>query len=111
MPILTVRFLIDDQRKFINRFDEIAKLLGLNEKDVAQVLSVNQSLHPDRKYKECFISFGGTSSNVYGVEVSTEEYLIYTTDRPEKEAVLAKKEHLGTYELAVEALANEWRAS
>lgn len=98
-----------DQRKFVNRFDEIAKLLGLTEKDVAQVLSVNNSLDTTRKYKECFISFGGTSSNVYGVEVPLEEYLIYTTEKPEKEAVLKKVRHLGSYELAVESLANEWR--
>ncbi len=100
-----------DQRKFANRFDDIARLLGLNEKDVAQVLSVNSALDPERKYKECFISFGGTSSNVYGVEVPIEEYLIYTTEKPEKQAVLKKVKELGSYELAIEALANEWRVA
>ena len=100
-----------DQRKFANRFDEIADLLGLSEKDVAQVLSVNNSLDPERKYKECFISLGSTFSNVYGVEVPLEEYLIYTTEKPEKEAVLSKVSQLGTYELAIEALANELRSA
>ena len=100
-----------DQRKFINRFDDIARLLGLTEKDVAQVLSVNSTLDPDRKYKECFISIGGAKSNVYGVEVPLEEYLIYTTEKPEKQAVQKKFRELGSYELAVEALANEWKAS
>ena len=99
-----------DQRKFAGRFEEIARLLGLSEKDVAQVLSVNNSLDPKRRYKECFISLGGSYSNVYGIEVPLEEYLIYTTEKSEKEAVLERAERLGSYEQAIESLANEWRA-
>jgi conjugation system TraG family ATPase len=99
-----------DQRKFANRFDQIAALLGLTEKDVAQVLSVNNSLDPKRKYKECFISLGGTYSNVYGVEVPLEEYLIYTTEQSEKKQVEEKAVLAGTYERGIELLASEWRA-
>ena len=99
-----------DQRKFANRFDEIAALLGLNEKDVAQVLSVNQNLDPHRKYKECFIALGGAYSNVYGVEVPLEEYLIYTTEKLEKEAVEDMAKLMGSYEAGIMALANKWRA-
>jgi conjugation system TraG family ATPase len=99
-----------DQRKFAGRFDAIARLLGLSEKDVAQVMSVNNALDPARKYKECFISLGGSYSNVYGVEVALEEYLIYTTEKSEKEAVLERAAALGSYEAAIRAVANEWRA-
>ncbi|CAH1002537.1 hypothetical protein LEM8419_03411 [Neolewinella maritima] len=99
-----------DQRKFASRFDEIATLLGLNEKDVAQVMSVNNNLDPHRKYKECFIALGGAYSNVYGVEVPLEEYLIYTTEKLEKEAVEDMAQFMGSYEAGIVALANKWRA-
>ena len=99
-----------DQRKFAARFDDIAALLGLTEKDVAQVMSVNANLDPRRKYKECFISLGGAYSNVYGVEVPLEEYLIYTTEKLEKEAVADMAILKGSYEQGIVALANKWRA-
>ncbi|WP_116108859.1 TraG family conjugative transposon ATPase [Lewinella sp. IMCC34191] len=99
-----------DQRKFAARFDDIAGLLGLTEKDVAQVMSVNSNLDPRRKYKECFIALGGAYSNVYGVEVPLEEYLIYTTEKLEKEAVEDMAERMGSYEAGIVALANQWRA-
>ena len=99
-----------DQRKFAARFDDIASLLGLSEKDVAQVMSVNNNLDPRRKYKECFIALGGAYSNVYGVEVPLEEYLIYTTEKSEKEQVEDMAELMGSYEAGIVALANQWRA-
>jgi conjugation system TraG family ATPase len=40
-----------DQRKFMNRFDGIQSLLGLTDKQRGQILSINQSNHPCRKYK------------------------------------------------------------
>ena len=100
-----------DQRKFANRFGEIANLLGLSEKDVAQVMSVNNNLDPRRKYKETFIALGGAYSNVYGVEVPIEEYLIYTTEKPEKEAVERMAKQLGSYEAGIVALANQYRTA
>ena len=99
-----------DQRKFAARFGDIAKLLGLTEKDVAQVMSVNNHLDPRRKYKECFIALGGAYSNVYGVEVPLEDYLIYTTEKPEKEKVEEMAQLMGSYEAGIVALANQWRA-
>ena len=35
---------------------------------------------PGRKYKEVFISLGGTQSAVYATEVSLDEYYTYTTE-------------------------------
>ena len=64
-----------DQRKFMNRFDAIQSLLGLTDKEKAQILSINQSNDPSRKYKEVWIGLGGVQSAVYATEVSVPEYL------------------------------------
>ena len=37
-----------DQRKYINKFDSIQELLGLTEKEKAQILSINLANHPRR---------------------------------------------------------------
>jgi conjugation system TraG family ATPase len=73
-----------DQSKYQNKFDQIQELLGLTEKERAQVLSINKANDPGKKYKEVFISLGGMLSKVYRVEVSAEEYLAYTTEETEK---------------------------
>ena len=65
-----------DQRKYRNKFDQIQTLLGLTDKERAQVLSINLSNDPARRYKEVFISLGGVQSAVYATEVSDEEYLV-----------------------------------
>lgn len=51
-------------------------MLGLTDKERAQVLSINLSNDPARRYKEVFISLGGVQSAVYATEVSDEEYLV-----------------------------------
>jgi conjugation system TraG family ATPase len=73
-----------DQSKYQNKFEQIQELLGLTEKEKALVLSINKANDPGKKYKEVFISLGGTLSKVYRVEVSPEEYLAYTTEESEK---------------------------
>ncbi len=77
-----------DQSKYQNKFDQIQELLGLTEKEKAQVLSINKANDPAKKYKEVFISLGGMLSKVYRVEVSAEEYLAYTTEETEKFRVM-----------------------
>ena len=84
-----------DQRKFMNRFDAIQSLLGLTDKEKAQILSINQSNNPSRKYKEVWIGLGGVQSAVYATEVSAEEYLAYTTEETEKVEVYRLAEKLG----------------
>jgi len=84
-----------DQSKYLNKFDNIQQLLGLTEKEKALVLSVNKANDPQRRYKEVFISLGGTHSKVYRTEVSLEEYLAYTTEESEKVKVKAYAEKWG----------------
>ena len=73
-----------DQRKYINKFEHIQRLLGLTEKEKGQILSINQANHPGRFYREVWIGLGGTCSAVYATEVSEEEYFTFTTEESEK---------------------------
>ena len=73
-----------DQRKYMNKFEHIQRLLGLTEKEKGQILSINQANHPGRFYREVWIGLGGTRSAVYATEVSEEEYFTFTTEESEK---------------------------
>ena len=65
-----------DQRKYLSKFDGIQRLLGLTDKEKAQILSINLSNAPERLYKEVWIGLGGVQSAVYATETSVEEYLV-----------------------------------
>ena len=96
-----------DQKKYMNKFDGIQAMLGLTEKEKAQILSINLSNHPGRKYKEVWIGLNGVQSAVYATEVSPAEYLTYTTEESEKTEVFNLAEELGgDLELAIRRLAN-----
>ena len=84
-----------DQRKYMNKFDDIQAMLGLTEKEKSQILSINLNNHPSRLYKEVWIGLGGTHSAVYATEVSLEEYLAYTTEETEKMEVMQLAAELG----------------
>ncbi len=95
-----------DQRKYMNKFDSIQALLGLTEKEKSQVLSINMSNNPNRKYKEVWFGLGGVQSAVYATEVSLEEYFTFTTEETEKLEVAKKTEELdGNIELAIKQIA------
>ena len=96
-----------DQSKYQNKFDQVQELLGLTEKEKALVLSVNKSNDPSKKYKEVFISLGGTLSRVYRTEVSPEEYLAYTTEETEKVKMMEYSKRYGSIEKGIAALAEE----
>ena len=95
-----------DQKKYMNKFDGIQAMLGLTEKEKAQILSINLANHPGRKYKEVWIGLNGVQSAVYATEVSPSEYLTYTTEESEKTEVFNLAEELGgDLELAIKRLA------
>ena len=94
-----------DQRKYMNKFDDIQAMLGLTDKEKSQVLSINMNNDPKRLYKEVWIGLGGTHSAVYATEVSTEEYLAYTTEETEKKEVMNLAAELdGNVEQAIKRL-------
>ena len=97
-----------DQKKYMNKFDGIQAMLGLTEKEKAQILSINLANHPGRKYKEVWIGLNGVQSAVYATEVSPSEYLTYTTEESEKTEVFNLAEELGgDLELAIRRLAEK----
>ena len=99
-----------DQRKYMNKFDQIQTMLGLSEKEKAQILSINLANDPARLYKEVWIGLGGVQSAVYATEVSAEEYLTFTTEEREKMEVFALAEKLGgDLEAAIRQLAERRR--
>ncbi len=100
-----------DQSKYQNKFEQIQELLGLTEKEKALVLSVNKANDPVRKYKEVFISLGGMLSKVYRTEVSTEEYLTYTTEETEKMKVMQYAQKYGDIKKGIAALAMDMSTS
>jgi conjugation system TraG family ATPase len=100
-----------DQSKYQNKFDQIQELLGLTEKEKTLILSVNKANDPLRKYKEVFISLGGTLSRVYRTEVSPEEYLCYTTEETEKIKVLEYAKRFGSMQKGIAALASEMKST
>ncbi len=97
-----------DQRKYLSKFDGIQRLLGLTDKERAQILSINLSNDPKRRYKEVWIGLGGVQSAVYATETSVEEYLTYTTEESEKMQVMELSGKLGgDIEAAIRQLARE----
>lgn len=100
-----------DQSKYQNKFGQIQELLGLTEKEKTLILSVNKANDPLRKYKEVFISLGGTLSRVYRTEVSLEEYLCYTTEESEKIKVIDYAARFGSMQKGIAALAEEIRST
>lgn len=99
-----------DQRKYMNKFEDIQRLLGLTEKQKAQILSINQDLKPGFKYKEVWIGLGTQKSAVYATEVSGEEYAAYTTEEREKVEVFNLAEQYGgDIEMGIKAFADKRR--
>ena len=99
-----------DQRKYMAKFEGIQAMLGLSEKEKAQILSINLANDPSRLYKEVWIGLGGVQSAVYATEVSAEEYLAFTTEEREKTELFALAEKLGgDLETAIRQLAGKRR--
>lgn len=77
-----------DQSKFRDNYDEVARLLSINEVEQRKIFTINKldNKNGRGRFKEVYVKRGATGE-VYGVEVSLEEYLVYTTERTEKEAI------------------------
>jgi conjugation system TraG family ATPase len=88
-----------DQTKFKDSYTEIAALLSLNEVEQKKIFTINNLPNKENRgrFKEVYIKRGGVGE-VYGVEVSMHEYLTYTTERSEKEAVQYYVEQFGGFD-------------
>jgi type IV secretory pathway VirB4 component len=101
-----------DQSKFKDNFDEIAKLLAINAHERKKILTINQlDNHENRgRFKEVYIRRGATGE-VYGVEVALEQYLIYTTEKPEKTAVEYYSSFYGSYREGIDNFVRDLKRS
>jgi type IV secretory pathway VirB4 component len=101
-----------DQSKFKDNYDEIAKLLAINIHERKKILTINQlDNHENRgRFKEVYIRRGATGE-VYGVEVALEQYLIYTTEKPEKTAVEYYSKFYGSYRAGIDNFVKDMKRS
>lgn len=101
-----------DQNKFRENYDAIARLLSITDTERRKIFTINQLDNKDGRgrFKEVYIR-RGTTGEVYGVEVSIFQYLTYTTEKPEKNAVQTYVRVYGTYQKALEAFVNDMEAS
>lgn len=101
-----------DQTKFKDNFTQIAQLLSLNEVEQNKIFTINKLDNRDNRsrFKEVYIKRGATGE-VYGVEVPIEEYLTYTTERSEKDALQVYLDHFENYEYAMDSFVTEMKES
>ncbi|MFD2285969.1 TraG family conjugative transposon ATPase [Pedobacter petrophilus] len=101
-----------DQSKFRGNYDEVAKLLALNDVEQRKIFTINalDNKAGRGKFKEVYIKRGSTGE-VYGVEVSIFQYLTFTTEKPEKTAVESYVSRYGSYPLGLEAFVADMKIS
>lgn len=98
-----------DQTKFKDNYDQIAALLSINETERRKIFSINQLENTEGRgrFKEVYIRRGAVGE-VYGVEVSLEQYLTYTTEKPEKSAVERYTGRYGSYQEGLDAFVTDF---
>lgn len=95
-------FILLDQTKFKDNFDRIAALLSLNKVEQNKIFTINNlnNKFGRSRFKEFYLK-RGSKGEVYGNEVSIEQYLTYTTEKPEKSAVEYYVKKYGSYDEAL----------
>jgi len=95
-------FILLDQTKFKDNFDRIAALLSLNKVEQNKIFTINNLNNKSgrSRFKEFYLK-RGSKGEVYGNEVSFEQYLTYTTEKPEKSAVEYYVRKYGSYDEAL----------
>jgi len=96
-------FILLDQTKFKDNFDHIAALLSLNKVEQNKIFTINNlnNKFGRSRFKEFYLK-RGSKGEVYGNEVAIEQYLTYTTEKPEKSAVEYYVQQYGNYDKALE---------
>ncbi|AYL95320.1 TraG family conjugative transposon ATPase [Mucilaginibacter celer] len=101
-----------DQTKFKDNYNEIAALLSINETERRKIFTINQLDNTENRgrFKEVYIRRGAVGE-VYGVEVSLQQYLTYTTEKPEKSAVERYVRQYGSYPDGLDAFIADFKSS
>ncbi|MBS1665177.1 MAG: TraG family conjugative transposon ATPase, partial [Bacteroidetes bacterium] len=98
-----------DQSKLANRFAELQQLLSITDAQKTEILSLNQGREPNRRYKDVWIRVGPSHSRVYRIEVSDEEYCVYTSEQKEKIKIKQYASRFGSLKAGIQALVQEAR--
>ena len=101
-------FILLDQAKFKDNFDKIASLLSLNKVEQNKIFTINNlnNKFGRSRFKEFYLK-RGSKGEVYGNEVSLEQYLTYTTEKPEKSAVEYYVHQYGDYDEALRRIVGD----
>jgi len=102
-------FILLDQTKFKDNFDKIASLLSLNKVEQNKIFTINNlnNKFGRSRFKEFYLK-RGSKGEVYGNEVSLEQYLTYTTEKPEKSAVEYYVKKYGNYDEALQLFVGDF---
>lgn len=106
-------FMLLDQSKFKDKFDDIKATLSLTDIDCKKIFTINRlDNHEGRsRFQEVFIK-RGQDGEVYGVEEPPECYINYTTEEVEKEAFkFYRKQLKGSYQHGIEVFVKDWKDS
>lgn len=106
-------FMLLDQSKFKDKFDDIKATLSLTDIDCKKIFTINRlDNHEGRsRFQEVFIK-RGQDGEVYGVEEPPECYINYTTEKVEKEAFkFYRKQLKGSYQHGIEMFVKDWKDS
>lgn len=106
-------FMLLDQSKFKDKFDDIKATLSLTDIDCKKIFTINRlDNHEGRsRFQEVFIK-RGQDGEVYGVEEPPECYINYTTEKVEKEAFkFYRKQLKGSYQHGIEVFVKDWKNS
>ena len=106
-------FMLLDQSKFKDKFDDIKATLSLTDIDCTKLFTINRlDNHEGRsRFQEVFIK-RGQDGEVYGVEEPPECYINYTTEKVEKEAFkFYRKQLKGNYQHGIEVFVKDWKDS
>ena len=101
-------FILLDQTKFKDNFEKIASLLSLNKVEQNKIFTINNlnNKFGRSRFKEFYLK-RGSKGEVYGNEVSLEQYLTYTTEKPEKSAVEYYVQQYGNYDEALQKIVGD----
>lgn len=101
-----------DQAKYRENFSKVASILSLNAIEQSKIFTINQL--PNKRNRGIFKEFyikRGTTGEVYGNEVSMFQYLTFTTEKPEKNAIDTYKKHYDNYVDAIEHFISDMKKS
>lgn len=106
-------FMLLDQAKFKDKFDEIKSTLSLTDIDCKKIFTINRLDNKEGRsaFMEVFIKRVDTA-DVFGIEEPRECYMAYTTEKVEKEALKLYKRLLNAdMQRTIEQYVCDWNRS